>query len=57
MVFARSLRNKDLAVKYFSLNDLGAMLADFACGCPNTAGTAGIDLSSSWRRGGPPMHQ
>ena len=27
MVFARSLRNKDLAVKYFSVNDLEAMLA------------------------------
>jgi len=34
MVFARSLRNKDLAVKYFSVNDLGAMLADLACRCP-----------------------
>src|SRR5208282_3641817 len=52
IVFARSLRNKDLAVKYFSVNDLGAILADLARRYPKHPQCRRIDLSSSWRRGG-----
>ena len=34
MIFARSLRNKDLAVKYCSVNDLGGMLAGLSLQLP-----------------------